>query len=126
MGVCQDSRLCAEVEMSKIMELADSMADDYFTNGLHRRIVDKTQEETRTALAAEVQAEQDYTCAVISERDAWKESAEEQVMLLNQIANERDALRKAAQMALKWIEAVNEPGLGGSNVAKALRKELGQ
>jgi hypothetical protein len=38
----------------------------------------------------------------------------------------QDGLRKAAQMALKWIEAVNEPGLGGSNVAKALRKELGQ
>jgi hypothetical protein len=36
----------------------------------------------------------------------------------------QDDLRKAAQQALEWIEAVNEPGLGGGNVAKALREAL--
>jgi hypothetical protein len=32
------------------------------------------------------------------ERDAWKESAEEQVTLLNQIANERDALKAELEL----------------------------
>lgn len=82
---------------NKIMELADeyaeSTSDTYYT-----------KKSAYNALATEVQAQQDYTRAVIAERDA---------------------LRKTAQMALKWIEAVNEPGLGGSDVAKQLRKELG-
>jgi hypothetical protein len=122
MGVCQDSRLCAEVEMNKIMELADEYAN-YSHDDLGFPQLPKS---SRAALASAIQAEQDYTRAVISERDAWKESAEEQVMLLNQIANERDGLRKAAQMAMEALRS----GIGGNTQEKrfaameALRKEL--
>lgn len=40
----------------------------------------------------------------LRERDAWKESAEEQIALLNKIADERDALKAE----VNFLEIVNE------------------
>ena len=109
----------------KIMKLADAYAE---YRG-HSEYV-----HCRAALSAAIKAEQDYTTEVISERDAWKESADEQAALINEIANERDRLRKAAQMAYQalgyamgCIENMTDlEEMKMQPVLEALRKELGE
>ena len=95
----------------KIMELADAYAE---CRG-HSEYV-----HCRAALAAAIKAEQDYTAAVISERDAFCTEADVLRMALTAMTSERDhvysyaqacqeeadGLRKAAQMAFDTLEGL--------------------
>ena len=105
-------------------------------------------------IQAILEAQQDYTRAVINERDAYKTSLKatkgevyrllsERDALLGKIAlqavqqgdmrdvliSERDSLRKAAQMALEALSDIyahSHTNLHMKQIIEALRKELGQ
>jgi hypothetical protein len=97
-------------------------------------------QKARSAFAAYIQAKQDYTRAVISERDALKAELNEYRDDVASLNAEISSLRKAAQMALKALEtlflhdgyegAVAVWRIGGSHAPRlaieALGKELGQ
>lgn len=146
--------------MNRIMELADEYAE---TSAVFPTLNSASYyaecSKTRAALATEVQAQQDYTRAVIAERDELMEDCEQlrdnYQHACNLVANmhaaavgyiggpekgviedvlnlrrERDALRKAAQMAevaLHKALHTNAPfGWDATKALAALRKELGQ
>ena len=110
--------------MNKIMELADKYAMSFATQnacdwGPHHK-----------ALATEVQAQRDYTRAVIAERDALKYNVDTWFGRFEEASKELIALRKAAQMAevaLYKALHTNAPfGWDATKALAALRKELGQ
>jgi protease II len=74
--------------MSKIMEMADKCIATYAWHGTtDYMIVDDGK--ARDTLAAAIQAEQDYTRAVISEREALrKELAELRLQVISDIGQE--------------------------------------
>ena len=78
-----------------------------------------------------LEAQQDYTRAVISERDALKAELHnaQKWMAATGTGVQRDALRKAAQMALEAMLGVNcaDPACGNDvpTAIRTLRKELG-
>lgn len=121
---------------NRIMELADQMRQASVTNF-------QTSDEWRDVLATEVQAQQDYTRAVIAERDALKAELKKEedahdadvndlgYHLRNSITSHKqaedqlEALRKAAQMALEKLDA-GYAVVTASAIHKALRRELEQ
>jgi hypothetical protein len=95
-------------------------ASRYGTDKTHTA-AQKDYAETKAALQAAVES-------LVAERDAWKESAEEQVALLMKTASERDRLRKVAQQALEALDYSDIDVLmypEGEFCTQALRKELG-
>ena len=77
---------------NKILDLADAYAN--------RDTRTDVELKARTALATEVQAHQDYTRAVISERDAYKTSLKATKGEVYRLLSERDELKALLQQAL--------------------------
>ena len=110
---------------NRIMELAEAYAEatddrrmeDQFGTYGQFLIADRHTKEARAELATEVQAQQDYTRAVIAERDALRKAAQMALECLDSLSN-GDYLDMASEVTeVGWVDI--------DASAKSLRKELG-